>query len=167
MKTGSLLLAIGVVLALPGCGGGGSTPPTPVTTLAPKAIIKVLIDPNPVLAEDSGLDDYPWDFRFNLQVSEGSGLVGFVVTSMQTTVASALSGALLISTDTNPFVGVRIAPGGQETRQFHSGPYRMENFSKEARVNVKMNFSDERGNPSVFDGSVNVQHVGEVHRLTE
>jgi hypothetical protein len=86
---------------------------------------------------------------------------------MQTTVASAQSGAVLLSTDNNPFVGVKIAAGGQETRQFHSGPYRMENFSKQGRINVKMNFADDRGNPSVYDGIVNVQHVGEVRRLTE
>ena len=97
----------------------------------------------------------------NLQLSDSGG-VGFIVTSMQTTVTSAISGGVLQTTDQNPFVGVKIAALGQETRQFHNGAYRMENFTKEGKVNFKINFVDDRGNASVYDGTVNVQHTGEI-----
>jgi hypothetical protein len=146
--------------ALGGCGGGSGPDPVATPTPAPKkAIIKVLMDPNPVTAVASGEPDFPWDFRLNLQLSDSGG-VAFIVTSMQTTVTSAISGGTLQSSDQNPFVGVKIPALGQETRQFHNGPYRMENFTKEGKVNVKINFVDDAGNASVFDGSVNVQHVG-------
>jgi hypothetical protein len=130
-RTGGLLAA---------CGGGGSPTVAPTPTPPPaKAVIKVLIDPNPVIAVPSGEPDYPWAFRVNLQLSDSGG-VGFIVTSMLTTVTSALSGTVLASVDTNAFVGVKIPANGQETRQFGILAYRMENFTKEGRVNFKMNF---------------------------
>jgi hypothetical protein len=151
-------------MAVGACGGGDgptvSTTPPPVT----KAVINVLIDPNPVTAEATGNPQFPWDFRFNLQVSDSGG-VGFIVTSMQTTVTSALSGLPLMNTGQNPFVGVKVPAFGQETRQFHVGAYRMENFTKEGKVNVKMNFVDDKGNASVYDGTVNVQHLGQPVRV--
>lgn len=160
-------MSAAIVLALTACGGGNSSPtvaPTPTPPL--KAIIKVLIDPNPVIAVSSGDSNYPWDFRFNLQLSDSGG-VGFIVTSMLTTVTSALSGAVLDSTNDNAFVGVKIPAFGQETRQFHVGSYRMENYTKEGKVNIKMNFTDDNGNASVYDGSVNVQHFGSPVRMPE
>ena len=129
-----------------------------------KAVVKVLIDPNPIIAEATGNSDYPWDFRFNLQVSDSGG-VGFMVTTMQTTITSALSGGTLTSTSQNPFVGVKIAANGQETRQYHVGPYRMENMTRQGKVNVKMNFVDDLGNPSVYEGTVNVQYDGAAVRF--
>jgi hypothetical protein len=125
-----------------------------------KAVIKVLIDPNPVQAEATGDPKFPWDFRYNLQLSDSGG-VGFIVTSMETSVASALTGDVLVRTDQNPFVGIKVAARGQQTRQFHIGPYRMEFFTRQARVSVKMNFVDDNGNASVYDGSVTVQHASE------
>lgn len=160
-------LAVPIIVAsLASCGGdGNSVVAPPVTTLAPaRAVIGVLIDPNPVIAVPSGNSDFPWDFRFNLQVSDSGG-VGFIVTSMQTTITSAQSGATLIATDSNPFVGVAIAARGQETRQFHMGPYRMENRAKEGRANVRMNFVDDRGNASVFSGSVDIRFADGPIRL--
>jgi hypothetical protein len=132
---------------------------TPTPTPPPaKAVIKVLIDPNPVIAVASGDSNYPWAFRVNIQLSDSGG-VAFIVTSMLTTVTSALSGATLVSLDTNPFVGLKISAFGQETRQFAVLAYRMENFTKEGRVNFKFNFVDDKGNASVYDGTVNVQHL--------
>ena len=153
-----------IVASLAGCGSDPVVTP-PVTTLAPaRAVIGVLIDPNPVIAVPSGNSDFPWDFRFNLQVSDSGG-VGFIVTSMLTTITSAQSGATLTSTDANPFVGLTVPARGQETRQFHMGPYRMENRAKEGRANIKMNFVDERGNASTFDGTVNIQYADAPIRL--
>jgi hypothetical protein len=141
------------------CGGGG-LPPTVASTPAPsKAVIKVLIDPNPVLAVPTGDPSYPWEFRVNLQLSDSGG-VGFIVTSMQTTVTSALTGGVLTTTSENPFVGVKVDAYGQQTRQFHVGAYRMEFGTKSGKVNFKINFTDDRGNPSVYDDSVNVQDLG-------
>lgn len=156
-------LCLGLVFSLSGCG---STAPTPVSSPPPppRAVIKVLIDPNPVIAEATGDQNFPWDFRFNLQISDSGG-VGFMVTTMQTTITSAVSGATLTSTSQNPFVGLKVPANGQETRQYHIGPYRMENFSRQAKVNVKMNFVDDAGNTSVYDGTVSVQHEGEGIRL--
>lgn len=155
--------ALGILVS---CGGDGPTTPTTTTTLPAKAIIKVLIDPNPILAEATGDPQFPWDFRYNLQVSDSGG-VAFIVTSMQTTVYSAATGNALVNNLQNPFVGVKIAAFGQETRQYHIGPYRMAGFTKEARVTVKMNFVDDKGNASVYDGTVNVKHLGEPVRLQE
>jgi hypothetical protein len=161
-RTPRLLASLLIAGGLGACGGGGSSSPTPVTTVPPaKAVIKVLIDPNPIHAVSTGNDDFPWDFRVNLQVSDSGG-VGFIVTSMETTITSAQSGGVLTRSDQNPFVGVKVAAFGQETRQLHSGAYRMENHAKEGKVTFKMNFSDDRGNTSAFDGSVNVLTTGEV-----
>ncbi len=163
----SRIAAIGLVVALAACGGGGSPTATPTPTPAPaKAVIKVLIDPSPVIAVASGDPSYPWAFRVNIQLSDSGG-VAFVVSSMQTTVISALSGATLVTLDTNAFVGVKIPAYGQETAQFGVLAYRMENFTKEGRVNFKFNFIDDKGNASVYDGSVTVQHIGGPARLPE
>jgi hypothetical protein len=159
-----LVFAVAGVALLVGCGGSSS--PTVATTPPPpqKAVIKVLMDPSPAIAEPTGNADFPWDFRFNLQVSDSGG-VGFIVTTMQTTITSALSGATLGTTAQNPFVGVKVPAMGQETRQFHNGPYRMENFTRQGKANVKMNFVDDRGNASVFDGTINIQYASGPVRL--
>ena len=147
-------------------GNGSSTPPPVAPTPVPqqRAIIGVLMDPNPAIAEPSGNSEFPWDFRFNLQVSDSGG-VGFTVTSMLTTITSAQTGATLQSTAQNPFEGIRIAPFSQETRQFHNGPYRMENFRREGRANVRMNFVDDRGNTSAFNGTINILYAADPVRL--
>jgi hypothetical protein len=165
MRTLRLLAPVFIVVGMVACGGGGSSSPTPVTTQPPaKAVIKVLIDPNPVHATSTGNDDFPWEFRVNLQVSDSGG-VGFIVASMETTVTSAISGKVLTRIDQNPFVGVKVAAFGQDTKQLHVGAYRMENHTKEAKVTFKMNFSDDRGNTSAYDGSVNVLTTGETVHL--
>ena len=149
-----------LALTLTACGSDTPTGIDPTPPPAPsKAVIKVLIDPNPVTAVPTGDSTYPWDFRVNLQLSDSGG-VGFIVTSMLTTVSSALSGGTLDSSDENAFVGIKIAAFGQETRQFHMGPYRMENHTKEGKINFKINFVDDKGNASVYDGTVDVQNLG-------
>jgi hypothetical protein len=158
------LAAFALSLALPACGSPTTPTPSPTPTPPQKAVIKVLMDPNPAIAEPTGIADYPWDFRFNLQVSDSGG-VGFIVTTMQTTITSALTGATLGTTAQNPFVGVKVPALGQETRQFHNGPYRMENLTREGKANVKMNFVDDRGNASVFDGTINIQYASGPVRL--
>ncbi len=160
MRMRGIAVCVGLAL-LSACGGGSNPVQTPTPTPPPaKAVIKVLIDPNPVLAVSSGDSDYPWAFRVNLQLSDSGG-VGFIVTSMLTTVTSALSGGVLVSTDTNPFVGVKIPALGQETRQFYMQAYRMENHTKEGTINFKINFVDDKGNASVYDGSVSVRHFSD------
>jgi PEGA domain len=168
-KTALLILGgaavVGGGAALAAGGGASSAPPPPSTPVAPqRAIIGVLMDPSPAFAEPSGDSTFPWDFRFNLQVSDSGG-VGFTVTSMQTTITSTATGATLFSTAVNPFAGVQIAAFGQETRQYHNGPYRMENFRREGRANVRMNFQDSRGNASSFNGTINILYVGDPERL--
>ena len=158
------LAAFALLLVLPACGSPTTPTPSPTPTPAQKAVIKVLMDPSPAIAEPTGNADYPWDFRFNLQVSDSGG-VGFIVTTMQTTITSALTGATLGTTAQNPFVGVKVPAMGQETRQFHNGPYRMENLTREGKANVKMNFVDDRGNASVFDGTINIQYASGPVRL--
>jgi hypothetical protein len=138
------------------CGGSSPIAPTPAPTPSPKAVIKVIVDPSPVIAVQSGDPDFPWDFRFNIQVSDSGG-VGFTVASMTTTITSAISGLPLVTTAQNPFVGIKIPAAGQSTVQFHIGPYRMENLTRQGRVNIKMNFVDDAGNASVYDGTVNIQ----------
>jgi hypothetical protein len=166
----SRVLAVPAVLAVVGlvaCGGGGTSSPTAVSTPPPaKAVIKVLIDPNPITAVATGSSSYPWDFRVNIQLSDSGG-VGFIVTSMQTTVTSALTGAVLTTSDQNPFVGERIPAGGQSTKQYHVGAYRMEFGLRSGKFNIKLNMVDDRGNASVYDGSVNVQNSGEPTHLPQ
>lgn len=164
VETLTMPLCLALAFSLSGCGGPTKPDDPPSPPPPAKAVIKVLIDPNPVIAEATGDRNFPWDFRFNLQLSDSGG-VGFMVTTMQTTITSALSGGTLTSTSQNPFVGVKIPANGQETRQFHVGPYRMENMTREGKVNVKMNFVDDAGNASVYDGTVNVQYEGEPVRL--
>jgi hypothetical protein len=160
MRPTKVALPVAALVSILACGGDPKGPTVVVTPEPAKAVIKVLIDPNPIKAEPSGDPSYPWDFRFNLQLSDSGG-VGFIVTSMQTTVTSALSGSVLTTSVENPFVGVKVPALGQETRQYHLGAYRMEFGTKEGRVNVKINFVDDRGNASVYDGVVNVQHLGD------
>lgn len=161
MRLIGLCVTLAVAAALVGCGGGSSSSPTAAPTPVPsKAVVGVLIDPNPVIAVATGNPTYPWDFRVNLQLSDSGG-VGFIVTSMETTVTSAYSGQVLTTTDQNPFVGVKISAFGQETRQYHMGPYRMEFYTKEANVTIRLNFVDDMGNASVYDGTVRVMHDGD------
>lgn len=159
---GATVVGVGAALA----AGSSSSTPSPVATPVPqqRAVIGVLMDPNPAIAEPSGNSEFPWDFRFNLQVSDSGG-VGFTVTSMQTTITSAQTGATLQATAENPFAGVTISAFGQATRQFHNGPYRMENFRREGRANVTMNFLDNRGNASSFNGTINILYTGDPLRL--
>ncbi len=159
MRMRSLAVSVGLVMLLSACGGSNNPVQAPTPTPPPaKAVIKVLIDPNPVMAVSSGNSNYPWAFRVNLQLSDSGG-VAFIVTSMLTTVTSAISGQTLVSTDSNPFVGVKIPALGQETRQFYMPAYRMENYTKEGTINFKINFVDDKANASVYDGSVSVRHV--------
>ncbi len=72
-----------------------------------------------------------------------------------------MSGGVLVSTETNPFVGVKVPALGQETRQFYLSAYCMENYTKEGTINFKINFIDDKGNASVYDGSVTVRHLGD------
>jgi hypothetical protein len=166
LKIAGVVASVLCLALLVACGGGGSSP-TAATPPAPqKAVIKVLMDPNPVQAVATGNGTYPWDFRFNIQLSDSGG-VPFIVTSMETSVASTLTGSVLTTTDQNPFVGVKVPAYGQETRQFHMGGYRMEFFTRQAKVTVKINFVDDRGNASVYNGTVSVMHVGEPVHLGE
>jgi len=164
MKSKSRFVLLALLTTITACGGSSSPTVAPTPTPPSKAIIKVLVDPNPVLAVSSGDPDYPWAFRVNLQLSDSGG-VGFIVTSMQTTVTSAISGLVLTTTSENPFVGVKIPANGQETRQFGVLAYRMENRTKEGTINFKMNFTDDRGNASVSDTSVNLRHLSDPVRL--
>jgi hypothetical protein len=153
----SMWCCLCIVLCLHGCGGDRVTSPSP-TPPPPKANIKVLMDPSPIVAVPSGDPTYPWGFAVNIQVSDSGG-VAFIVTSMQTTVTAASTG-LSTSFSNNPFVGVKIPAYGQETRQFHWPSYRMDaEGTKEGTFNVKMNFVDDAGNASVFDGTVKIQHA--------
>jgi hypothetical protein len=143
------------------CGGGDSSP-TVVATPAPpaKAVIRVLVDPNPITAVPSGNPDYPWAFRVNLQLSDSGG-VGFLVTSMLTTITAATTGETWLSTSDNPFVGTKIPALGQRTVQLAITAYRMD-FAKtrQGTVTFRMNFVDDNGFPSAYDGSVIIQSVG-------
>lgn len=152
-------VVVAAVMGLVACGGGGSSTPTAASTppQPTAAVIKVLIDPNPITAVSTGDSSYPWDFRVNVQLSDSGG-VGFIVTSMQTTVTSALSGTVLTTSSQNPWVGVKVAAYGQSTMQYHVGAYRMEYGTRSGVFNVKLNFVDDRGNASVYNGSVNVQN---------
>jgi hypothetical protein len=108
---------------------------------------------------DSGNPEFPWEFRVNFQITDTGG-VGFSVTGMQTTVTSALSGAALVTSAENPFLGVHIPARGQETRQFHLGAYRMENGTKAGRMTVKIDFRDDNGTTSTSTVGVDIRYVG-------
>lgn len=96
MKT-QHLACFAVSFHLVACGGISTTPTvTPTPTPSPRAVVHVLIDPNPVLAVPSGDPDYPWSFAVNLQVSDSGG-VAFLVTSMQTTVTATSTGETWLS----------------------------------------------------------------------
>ena len=156
---GSLLVLLG---AIAGCGGGSSSAPTPVPTPLPSAVMHVNIDPNPITAVDSGDPKYPWDFRFNVEVYDSGG-VGFTITKLQYVIASAQSGFILNEVDSG-VNGTHYLAFGRVVRQLHEGPYRMENFTKQAKVTVNYNIVDDNGHH--FDGSTkaNVQFIGPIAR---
>lgn len=142
--------------------GGGKTPvtPTPTPTPTPRAVVKILLDPNPVVAVPSGDSEYPWALAVNLQVSDSGG-VGFTVTSMVTTITAASSGLTLTNPE-NPFAGMKIGAFSQHTVQFRWPSYRMDTSkTKEGTFNVRMNFVDDNGFPSVGDSTVTIQHIGD------
>ncbi len=153
------VLALIAVLALADCGGDSpSQGVTPTPTPHPKAVINVLIDPNPIVAVPSGDPDYPWAFAVNLQLSDSGG-VGFIVVSMQITITAASTGLTWSSSD-NLFVGVKVPPNGQATKQFRQPQWRMDREkTKEGTFNVKMNFLDDAGNTSAYDSTVSVRRV--------
>jgi len=155
-----------VLLVLAGCGGSDSSPvAAPTPTPPAKAVVRVLVDPNPVLATPSGDPEYPWAIRVNLQLSDSGG-VAFIVTSMQTTVTAASTGEMWLSTSENPFTGVKIPAFGQHTVQFAMPAYRMD-FAKtrQRMLAFKMNFIDDNGFPSTYDGSVRIDSLGAASEL--
>ncbi len=156
-----LLLSMAVAVALAACGGENpSQEVTPTPTPHPKAIVGVLIDPNPIVAVPSGNRDYPWGFAVNIQLSDSGG-VGFIVVSMQMTITAASTGLTWSSSD-NLFVGVMVPANGQVTKQFAQPQWRMDpEGTKEGTFNVKMNFLDDAGNTSAYDGTVNVRRIGD------
>lgn len=153
------------LLFLAACGGDTpAAPPPPTPTPTPRAVIKILLDPKPVVATPSGDSNYPWAMAVNLQVSDSGG-VAFSVTSMQSTLTAASTGQVIGSTDQNAFVGVKIPALGQATRQF-TASYRMDaNKTKEGTFSVRMNFVDDNGFASVGDASATIQNLGEVVEL--
>ena len=57
---------------------------------------------------------------------------------------------------------MKIAALGQSTVQFRWSAYRMDdNKTKQGTLNVRMNFIDDNGFPSVGDSSVAIQHIGD------
>jgi hypothetical protein len=109
----------------------------------------VNIDPNPIYAVNSGDPNYPWDFRFNVEVYDSGG-VGFTITKLQYVVASAQSGVVLDQIDSG-VNGTHFPALGRVVRQYHENAYRMENFSRQAKVTVNYNIVDD--NLHHFDGS--------------
>jgi hypothetical protein len=148
---------------------GGSTPtavPTPTPTPIPRAVVKLLIDPKPIVATPSGDPNYPWSFAVNVQLSDSGG-VAFSVTSMQTVVTAASSGLTATYND-NAFVGVKIPAFGQATRQFQWPSFRMDdNKTKEGTFTVQINFTDDNGFASVAENSVAIQHLGRTVELPQ
>ena len=162
------LFVVAGLIALIACGGDTPAKPvTPTPTPTPKAIVKVLIDPQPIVAVASGNSEFPWSFAVNLQVSDSGG-VGFTVTSMQTTVVAKSTGQVIASLDQNAFVGVKVAPLGQSTRQFQAGAYRMDsNKTKEGTFSVSLNLVDDNGFASVANSSAVIQHLGRAVELPQ
>jgi hypothetical protein len=115
----------------------------------------VLIDPDPILPTYTGDPLLPWEFHFNVQVSDSGG-VAFVVTSFRLTITSTYSGLVLLTDDTNHFAGQRITGFGQRTIQLALLPYHLENGTRQCRVGLQMTFQDDLGNLSSYNGSVNV-----------
>jgi hypothetical protein len=166
MRLSRPLIVLALAVSLAACGGSSTPTQQPTPTPPAKAIIKVLIDPNPIVAKPSGDPDFPWKFSVNIQLSD-SGRVGFVVTAFQTTITAASTG-LTWASSYNPFVGVAIPAYGQETRQFRWTTYRMDdNKTKEGTINFKMNFVDDKGNASVYDGTANIRLCGGAIRLLQ
>jgi hypothetical protein len=149
-----------ILLVTVACGGSSASAPTPAPTPAARAVVGVLIDPNPVVAVASGDPDAPWIFRVNLQVSDSGG-VGFAVTSVRTTLTSALSGLSVVTDGTNPFAGLSIPAYGERTKQLVAG-YAMEQGTRECTVRFQLQFRDDLGNTSSYDGSVKVVFRGVV-----
>ena len=151
--------AAGIAIAAGGGkSGGGTTTPSPTL---PTAVIHVNIDPNPITAVSSGDPNFPWDFRFNLEVYDSGG-VGFTISKIETVVASALTGFILNRNTDTATVGVHLAALGRVVRQFHNGPYHMENLTRQAKITVNYSMVDD--NNHNIDGSTtaNVLLYGDV-----
>jgi hypothetical protein len=162
--TGLILLGVGGVaaagIAIAAAGKGGSSTSTLVPSV-PSAVIHVNIDPNPITAVSSGDASFPWDFRFNLEIFDSGG-VGFTITQIETVVASATSGIVINRSVDTASAGTHYPALGRVVRQYHNGPYRMENFTRQGKVTVNYNIVDDNGHH--FDGSTNanVLYNGEV-----
>jgi hypothetical protein len=148
-----------------GCGGSSSPTATPTPTPPARAAVHVLIDPNPVTAVPSGDPAYPWAFTVNVQLSDSGG-VAFIVTSMLTTITAASTGETWLSSSENPFVGAKIPAYGQTTLQMRMSSYRMDwAKTREGTLTFKMNFVDDNGYPSTYEGSARIQSVGSPSHL--
>jgi hypothetical protein len=163
--TGLIILGVvggaAAVVAIAAAGkGGGSGTTTPAPTV-PSAVMHINIDPNPITAVSSGDPNLPWDFRFNLEVYDSGG-VGFTISKLEIVVASALTGFVLSRVTDSGTAGVHYPALGRVVRQFHESPYRMENFTRQAKVTVNYSIVDDNGHH--FDGSTlaDVLHYGEI-----
>ena len=157
LVTPLVMVCLILLLGLVACGGDSSPTVAPTPTPPAKAIIGVLLDPSPIMATPSGDPDYPWAFRVNLQVSDSGG-VGFIVSSMQTTVTAASHGFNVFDSRDNFFDGIKIPAHGQHTVSFGFSRYRMD-FAKtrQGTITFRMNFLDDNGFPSASDASVEIR----------
>lgn len=164
MQKRLLLMGAGLALALTfgACGGDDDNGPTPVPTPKPptRAVVNMIVDPNPVRANYEGGGWYR--FKVNLGFSESAG-IGFTISAIRVTVSSAASGLVLI--DRTVAIGDHVAAYGSIIEQFTCPQYHMEGGASAAVTRFVVTIIDDNQNVITLDGQANVLHHGQPHEL--
>jgi hypothetical protein len=159
-----LSMAAGTVLALSlvACGSSDNTgpTPTPTPTPTPKAVIHMVVDPNPVVANFQS--DGWYRFKVNLGFDESAG-IGFTINTIRTTITSAATGNVVL--DDVSAIGKYVAGYGNTILQFTSPRYKMAGGTSAGTIAFSVSILDDRGNTITLSGDANVLHHGDPHRL--
>jgi hypothetical protein len=143
------------LIAATGCGGGGVTSPTPpVATPTPApAGFSIMVNPNPVVAADSGDPDAPLVASWTVKVSSTS-LLGARVNFVNATLRDGTSGAeaepsgvvSLAAADITAQAGTnRVEPRSSLTVS-QSLQYRLPSGGRVGTLTVTAQIRDDNGN---------------------
>ncbi len=143
-----------VAMTLAGCGSGNDSSSTPTTlpTPPPRAVVTFNVDPNPAVSEAQG--GGWWKFKVNLEFYDTAG-VGFTINSVRTTLASSVTGAILLDYDYS--VAKHVDARGRTVLQFTSGEYRTL-AGGGASVKFIANLTDDKGNALTLSNQATVLH---------
>lgn len=162
-------LALGILLALPGCGGDSSPaapPAPPPTTLPARAAITVTFNPDPVVAvpnTGSNSGQFPYAYTFTMTIRETAGLSGnvnFWTETLVNPVTGQLSQTQTFGADRVIALGGtnHLAPMGsiQIVRTAVYNPGGNSGTGRGINIKIVVQVGDDKGNIINAEGTIRI-----------